>query len=238
MSKRVYGFVFARGGSKGVPRKNVRLLAGRPLIAHAIEAARRSRWLERVLVSTDDAELAAVARQFGAEVPFMRPAELARDDSPEWMAWRHALNFLAEQEGAMPDVFVSVPTTAPLREPADIDACVDEFLKGEADIVITIRRAARSPYFNMVRLDEGGGAHLVIAPPAEVNQRHAAPRVYDMTTVAYVTSPGYVLRAAGCFAGRTRAVEIPEERAVDIDTEYDFRIAEFLMQARQSREID
>jgi N-acylneuraminate cytidylyltransferase len=224
----IVGAIFARGGSKGVPRKNIRQLAGRPLIAHAIETAKRARTLERLIVSTDDEEIASVARQYGAEVPFMRPAALAQDDSPEWLAWRHALQTLEEQDGHVPDVLVAIPTTSPLRAPGDIDACVDRLLESDADIVITVTHAARSPYFNMVVLD-GDAARLVIPPSEEITRRQDAPVVYDMTTVAYAARSAFVLKAGGLFEGTTRAVIIPTERALDIDDEHSFRIAERLL---------
>jgi len=164
MNSYVVGAVFARGGSKGVPRKNLRLLAGKPLIAHAIQSALVSEIIDRVIVSTDDVEIASVARQYGAEVPFMRPPELAGDESPEWLAWQHALRALSENGAPEIEVFVSIPPTSPLRAIQDIDACVQALRESDADIVITVKPAERSPYFNMVSLDEGGNARLVIQP--------------------------------------------------------------------------
>ncbi len=157
-------FIFARGGSKGLPGKNIRLLGGKPLIAWSIEQALAVKRIKRVIVSTDDAEIAAVAKQYGAEVPFMRPAELARDDSPEWLAWRHALNYLKDTEGEMPQTMVSLPATAPLRQPVDIENCLDEYEKSNADMVITVTEANRSPYFNMVKANDDGTVGLVIPP--------------------------------------------------------------------------
>lgn len=232
MKPRVVAGIFARGGSKGVPRKNVRLIGGKPLIAHAIEAALASSLIDRVIVSTDDAEIADVARAWGAEVPFMRPAELARDDSPEWLAWQHAIQTLG---GASWDAFVSVPTTSPLRKVEDIDACIAKLLGGDADIVITVRKAERSPYFNMVTLDEQGGARLVITPEQATFRRQDAPQVFDVTTVAYAARPAFVLSSTGLFQGRVEAVVVPAERAIDIDTEFDFRMAECLLQQSGAR---
>lgn len=158
-------FIFARGGSKGLPGKNVRHLGGKPLIAWSIEHARAVPRITRVIVSTDSEEIAVVARQYGAEVPFIRPAELAQDDSPEWLAWRHAHNCLQETEGGLPDVLVSVPATAPLRSPQDIENCMDEFAKDDADVVITVTDAHRSPYFNMVKTNADGTVGQVNPPP-------------------------------------------------------------------------
>ena len=223
----VVAAIFARGGSRGVPRKNLRVLAGKPLLAHAIDAARASTLVDRVIVSTDDEEIADVARHYGAEVPFMRPADLARDDSPEWAAWRHAIKTLSELDWRPVDVLVSVPTSAPLRSPADVDGCVQRLLQGDADIVITVTPAARNPYFNMVTLDSDR-ARLVMPPAAPVSHRQAAPPVYDVTTVAYAALASYVLEAGSMFEGRVRAVVVPRERALDIDTELDLTIAEAL----------
>lgn len=234
MAGHCVAFVFARGGSKGLPRKNVLPLAGAPLIGHAVKTALATRGVSRCIVSTDDPEIAETAKAFGAEVPFMRPAELATDRASEWLAWRHAISFLRAR-GEPIDIFVSVPTTAPLRIPADIEACLAEFAKGAADIVVTVTEARRSPYFNMLTVAEDGSAALVIKPATEVVGRQAAPKVYDMTTVAYVADPDYILRAKGVLDGRVRAVVIPPERAVDIDTALDFRFAELLMAEREKK---
>lgn len=228
----VIAFIFARGGSKGLPGKNIRPLAGKPLIAWSIEHARAVRCIERVIVSTDCEEIASVARNFGAEVPFMRPAELARDDSPEWLAWRHALAFIQETEGALPGTMLSIPATAPLRLPIDLENCLDEFAKGDTDMVITVSEAHRNPWFNMVKENPDGTVGLVIAPSSGITRRQDAPPVFDMATVAYVARPQFVMQQVGTFSGRVRAVKVPVERAVDIDTLYDFELAEFLISRR------
>jgi N-acylneuraminate cytidylyltransferase len=211
----VVALIPARGGSKGVPRKNIRPLAGKPLIAYSIEAARASRLIARVVVSTDDAE--------------MRPAELARDDSPEWLTWRHAVLSLAAEGGRPVDAFVCVSPTSPLRAVEDIDACVRALLASDADMVMTVRPSERNPYFNMVVLDAEGYARLVIRPDRPTYRRQDAPPVYDITTVAYAFRPEFVLRSASELEGRVKAVVVPAERAVDIDTELDFSFAEFLL---------
>ncbi len=224
----VLALICARGGSKGLPDKNIRPLAGRPLIAWSIVHARAVRRVGRIIVSTDSEQIAAIARENGAEVPFMRPAELARDDSPEWLAWRHALNYLKDSSGAYPEVLIVVPATAPLRISADLDACLDEFEKGGAEAIITVTDAHRSPYFNMVERYADGTVGLVIPPQGSIVRRQKAPVVYDMTTVAYVTTPEFVMSRKGILDGRVRQVHIPPERAVDIDTLLDFKIAECL----------
>jgi CMP-N-acetylneuraminic acid synthetase len=230
---KIIAFIFARGGSKGLPGKNIRLLAGKPLIAWSIEHALAVSRIDRVIVSTDSLEIAKVARQYGAEVPFIRPAELSGDDCPEWLAWRHALNYFREAEGVFPGVMVSVPTTAPLRLPIDIENCLNEYEQGNADVVISVTEAHRSPYFNMVKNKANGNVELVIPTKLHIERRQNAPPVYDMTTVCYVACPEFVMAHSAIFDGRVRAVHVPIERSVDIDTLFDFKLAESLINIKK-----
>jgi CMP-N-acetylneuraminic acid synthetase len=227
--------IFARGGSKGLPGKNIRPLGGKPLIAWSIEHALAVKRIKRVIVSTDSEEIAAVAREYDAEVPFIRPAELAEDDSPEWLAWRHTLNYLLETTGAYPEVMVSVPTTAPLRLALDIENCLDEYEKGNADMVITVTEAHRSPYFNMVKTNKDGTVGLVDTLQSAIARRQDAPVVYDMATVCYVANPEFIMTHNAMFEGRVKAVNVPVERAIDIDTLLDFQIAECLLNIRKQK---
>lgn len=219
-------FVFARGGSKGLPGKNIRPLAGKPLIAHSIGLALACPCIETVVVSTDDPAIAEVARNYGAEVPFMRPAELATDIAPEWLAWRHAIEWFERERGTF-HVFLSLPPTSPFRSIIDVNACIDLLVSDPgSDAVITVREAERSPYFNMVSLDPQGYAGLVIPPMGDIVRRQDVPKVYDVTTVAYAARPAYVKQADRLFAGSIRGVQVPAERALDIDTPYDFELAQ------------
>ena len=221
-------FIFARGGSKGLPGKNIKMFAGKPLIAWAIEHAHQAKGIRRVIVSTDSEEIATIASRHGAEVPVMRPIQLAKDHSPEWLSWQHALEFIRTDEGSFPDAMVSVPVTAPLRKPADIEGCLDLFSKGDADVVITVTTAHRNPYFNMVTAHSNGYLGLVIPPLTGISRRQDAPELFDMTTVAYVAKPEFVMAHESVFAGRVKAMHVPVERSIDIDTLLDFEIAEFL----------
>ena len=228
-----FAFIFARGGSKGLPGKNIKIFNGKPLIAWSIEQAINTKSVDRVLVSTDSEAIANIAIKYGAEVPFMRPAELASDDCAEWKAWQHALTYLERDEGALPDLMVTVPATAPLRISKDIENCIEEFKKGDADIVVTITDAHRSPWFNMVKKRGNGNLELVVSTQNDIHRRQDAPQVYDMATVAYVANPRFVLSSTSIFSGKVRGVYIPIERAIDIDTMLDFEIAEFLSQRQQ-----
>jgi len=230
MNLRVIGAVFARGGSKRVPRKNLRLLAGKPLIAHAIETGLASRYISRVIVSTDDAEIAEIARNHGAETPFMRPPELASDDASEWLSWQHAIRFVQEESrDCHLDVFVCIPTTSPLRWVEDVDLCIETLIGSDADVVITVKNAEHNPYYNMIQLDTDGFARQVIQSSQTLYRRSAYPTVYDMTTVAYAARPDFVLNSVNPFSGKVKAVKVPAERALDIDTELDMKFAEFLV---------
>lgn len=230
-------FIFARGGSKGVPGKNIKLLAGKPLIGWAIEQALAVDRIGRVVVSTDDTRIASVAKACGAKVPFMRPEVLAKDTASEWDAWRHALETLRDSEGVLPAPFISVPTTSPLRLPQDIDACLDLYEQGGADLVLAVTEPHRNPWFNMVRRQEDGTVVPVNYADGAIVRRQDAPMVQDVTTIAYVADPRFVLQNRGVFAGRVRAAEVPVERAIDIDTMYDFEIADFLMTKRLETQL-
>jgi CMP-N-acetylneuraminic acid synthetase len=210
------------------------MLGDKPLIAWSIMQAKSVKGIDRVLVSTDSIEIAAIAREYGAEVPFMRPEELATDSSPEWLSWQHGLDFLNKNEGVLPKVMLSIPTTSPLRLYSDIEKCLDLYLKGGADIVISTTDAHRNPYFNMVVSNTDGTVRLVCANESPVFQRQSAPTVYDVTTVCYVANPNFVLNNSSIFDGRVKAISIPSERAIDIDSLLDFQIAEYLLSKKEN----
>lgn len=232
MRSSLTALIFARGGSKGLPGKNIKILAGKPLLGWAIETALAVPEINRVVVSTDDLDIAGVAREFGAQVPFIRPEILAGDTASEWDAWRHALRTLREFEGEFPDPFISIPTTAPLRLPEDIEACINAYREGDADIVLTITKAHRNPWFNMVTLNSDGTVEPVNKVDQAFVRRQDAPEVHDITTVVYVADPNFVMEKKGIFSGKVKAVSVPAERSIDIDTSHDFAIAEFLLNQR------
>lgn len=226
----VNAFIFARGGSKGLPRKNVKKLNGKPLIVYSIESAKATSEINEIFVSTDDAEIADVSKEAGATI-IERPKELAGDNSSEWLAWRHAIVWVKENRGEF-DCFLSLPPTAPLRSVEDVSGVIKELVENEVDIAISVEKASRSPFFNMVKKNEMGRYELVIKPEEAVTRRQDAPECFDITTVAYATSPEFVLKNNGIFDGRVGAVEVPKDRAVDIDDIYDFMLAESILQIK------
>jgi CMP-N,N'-diacetyllegionaminic acid synthase len=225
----VVGAVCARGGSKGVPRKNLRSLLGKPLIAHAIECAKACPVLQRIVVSTDDPEIAEVARQHGAEVPFIRPSHLAQDDTSKWAVFQHLVEALENADGEHVDVLVDLDAGVPLRNPSDIDGSVNQLLSGTADIVATAYEADRNPYFNMVELKADGFVQIVKSPQAPIVYRQAAPPVYSLSPAVYAIRRDTLWKYSHWSEARLQIYRLPRERAIDIDSELDFRLAEFLM---------
>lgn len=159
----------------------------------------------------------------------MRPQELAQDNTPEWLAWRHAIQTFQEIKDTKVDVLVSIPTTSPLRAPQDVSACVETLLQhDDVDAMITVTEADRNPYFNMVTLDDDGVARIAISGDTAIN-RQTAPTVYAITTVAYAARSSFILEANKIFDGKVKTVFVPKERALDIDTELEWQFAEFLL---------
>ena len=224
----IVALVCARAGSKGLPGKNSKRLRDKPLIAYSIDIAIACERVSRVLVSTDDPQLAEIALQCGAEVPFIRPDYLAEDTSPEWEVWRHAIKYLASTNYDV-DALVVLPPTAPLRGVVDVDSCIDIFIQNDCDGVVCVTKPHRNPYYNMVVMNEKDYCSVVCDHDVHYHRRQEAPRVLDLTTVCYVMRPKYVLSAEHLFSGVIIGNEIPVERSVDIDTQLDFDIAEFLI---------
>lgn len=218
----VYAFIFARGGSVGLPGKNIKLLGGVPLLGHSIRVAQKIPAVKKIFVSTDSDEIAAVANEYGVDI-IKRPAYLATSTASEWDAWRHAIEFLNQRDEYF-DVFLSLPTTSPLREVIDVENCLTA-LKEDTDVVIAVTPAARSPYFNMVTR-VGDGTSKLLLGDATIKRRQDAPDLYDITTVAYVARPGFIMANNGLFSGKVSSVVVPKDRAVDIDDDIDFMLAE------------
>jgi len=235
MNKReTVAFIFARGGSKGLPGKNLMQLGGVPLIGHSIKTGLACSKIDRVIVSTDDPEIAKVAKSFGAEIPFLRPPELATDEAPEWLSWRHALSFI---KNANPDntisTFISLPCTSPLRSVGDIISCIERFEIGDVDSVIAVSEAQRNPFFNMVKMDKNNRVEIALKHPNHIVRRQDAPEMFDITTIAYVCTPDFIQNSEGLFDGKVGAVIIPRARSIDIDTQLDFDIANYLFRRNE-----
>jgi len=223
--------ICARGGSKGVPKKNIRSLCGKPLIVHTIDVARKCQELQRVVVSTDDLEIADIARANGAEVPFIRPKELALDNVSKLLVIRHAVNYLESQEGYYPDIIVDLDPTSPLRTEKDIEACIRMVRDEGADNVFSVTKARRNPYFNMVEV-VNGKVKLVKSLAQPELSRQEAPEVYDINASIYVWKRKALINSDILFLESTKIYEMPEW-AIDIDNEVDFEFVEFILRTRK-----
>ena len=224
---KVIATICARGGSKGVPGKNIRLLCGKPLIVHTIELARRCRLIDRVIVSTDDSKIAEIARESSVEVPFVRPKELAQDDTSKLAVIRHAVRFLESQEGYYPDIVVDLDVTSPLRTEKDVEACIRMVSDEGADNVFSVTEARRNPYFNMVEIIDGR-AHPVKELDQPITRRQDAPKVYDENASIYVWPRDVLMNNDRLYLDNTRIYLMPKW-AIDIDDETDFEFVEFIL---------
>jgi CMP-N-acetylneuraminic acid synthetase len=186
-----------------------------------------------VVVSTDSEAIAEVSRAAGAHVPFMRPAELANDTAGKWEVWQHALAATdAHFAGDPIDLFVDLDCTSPLRDVADISQAIAQFRATDKDAVFSVCEARKNPYFNMLELDEGGSLRICKQLPKPIVRRQDAPRVYEHVASIYVLSPDYLRRGTGLLSGRTEGYDIGSAKSLDIDSEFDFELVEYLMRKR------
>ncbi len=216
----VLALILARGGSKGIPRKNVRIIAGKPLIAYSIEQALMSEYITRTIVSTDDPEIAEVSRQFGAEVPFIRPAEYAQDMSPDIDAFRHALNWLTEKEGYSPELVVHLRPTGPLRRVDLIDQAIDLLTKhSEADALRSVSSATQTPY-KMWRITDDEYLEPLLriegVPDCQSLPRQKLPMVYWQNGYVDILRPRTVLEQHSMF-GRKVVPFVVHEPIYELD---------------------
>lgn len=231
--KRVLAIIPARGGSKTVPKKNIRPIAGKPLIAYTIEEALKSRYVDRVIVSTDDREIARIAKRYGAEVPFLRPKSLAMDTSPSLLVILHTLRYLGKKESYSPDIVVFLQPTSPFRTAKHIDAAVEKIK--DADAVVGICEVKQHPYF-MMRERRG-----LLVPYLKIRdrplRRQDVPKLHISNASLYVTKRDYYDKVkktdpvAPVFTGKVKGVIMDEISSIDIDTSLDFSFAESLMKS-------
>lgn len=219
----------ARGGSKRVPGKNIKPLNGKPLIAYTIEAAKNSKKLSRIIVSTDDPAIADCARVYGAEIPFMRPAEIAGDTAGVADALRHAVSFY-ESSGTAVKNIVLLQTTSPFREGRHIDAAIDAFEKGKGDMLTTVSPAKNHPYYAL-KGDEQNLSPFFDLEKLAMKSHELPPACYENGVVFVISVE--TLKKSGIYGEKNLiAVQMEPELTVDIDTPSDFALAEFLMKQR------
>lgn len=225
-------FIFARSGSKKLPKKNIKLLLGKPLIQYSIEVALQVVSIDNLFVSTDDKNIAQLSKSLGANV-IDRPSNLSQDDSPEWEAWRHAIFWVKEKYGDF-DEFISLPPTSPLRIKKDVEDAILKKNNLKADICIAVTPSSRNPFFNMVKVKENK-VELVSKSNNLILRRQDAPEVFDITTVVYVANVNFVMSKNNLFDGNITSIEVPKERSIDIDDIYDFNYAESMLKNNLKR---
>ena len=221
----VYAFIFARGGSKEIKNKNIKLFKGKPLISYSINIAKYSNEIEQVFVSTDSKKIIKVSKNYGAKI-IKRPTSLSRDDSLEIDAWKHAVKYI-HSKGLRPKFFVSLPCTAPLRIKKDISSALKK-IKSNTDLVVGLTDSVKSPYYNIVELKSNKKIKPVISKNFYIN-RQKVKKTYDMTTIIYACRFDLISKLKkSIWEANIKYIKIPINRAIDIDNKLDFKIAEYL----------
>ena len=227
----ILGLITARGGSKGLPKKNVRSLQGKPLIAWSIEEALKSRYLDSVVVSTENEEIAEISERFGAKVPFKRPDKLAEDDASNIDVVIHALEFY-ENTKLLPDSVMLLQPTSPLRSKDDIDKAIELFYEKGADTLVSVHRMIEHP-FECVKLEKDGWSYLAKPPSGVTRRQEYGEEFFYINGAIYIAKSEIVLKhRAFIVEGKTAFYEMHRARGIDIDDLYDFRRAEFYLQYR------
>lgn len=228
---RVLGVIPARGGSKGIPLKNIKLLAGKPLLQYTAETALGAKRLARIILSTEDAEIAEVGRQCGLEVPFMRPPELAQDDTPTLPVLQHAVRAL-EEAGECYDAICLLQPTAPLRQPQDIDSCIALMTDTNSDSVVTVLAvpAEHNPHWVYFR-DGGGFLRLSTGEGEPIPRRQMLPPAFHRDGSVYVTRRDVLMQKNSLYGAKVAACLLDASRSVNMDSMEDWRKAEVILGA-------
>ncbi len=233
----VLGIIQARGGSKSIPKKNIKLLAGKPLITWTIEEAKKARSITKLIVSTDDREIAEVCQEFGAEAPFLRPKEYATDQAKSIGVLRHALEWLGANQNYYPDVVVQLKPTNPLRRAEHIDDCVKLFLASpEIDAVITVTKSPAHPLkcwkFKDEFLEPFVPEEAYGIKEAAKMPRQMLPEAYVNNSCVHVINPATILKKSSSIGTKVKGVILNREDSINIDDELDFKIAELLIKEK------
>lgn len=224
----ILAIIPARGGSKGLPGKNIRPLLGKPLLTWTIEAALHCPRLDRVILSSDNAEIIAIAREAGCEAPFVRPAPLATDGASAMAVVWHVCNTLEKHYGWV----VWLQPTSPLRTSDDIAACLALCLEGGAPAAVSMTPVAKPPHW-MVTLDQAGHPHPLLGDEWHNSQRQETPPVYLPNGAVYVANIAWLAKTGTFLTPESAVYLMPPERSIDIDTATDFRLAEIFLEERQ-----
>jgi CMP-N,N'-diacetyllegionaminic acid synthase len=221
--EKILAIIPARGGSKGVPRKNIRLLAGKPLIAWTLDEAKKSKYIDRLILSTEDEEIIKVASEYGCEV-LKRPVELAQDDTPGIEPVIHAINTLKEDY----DYVILLQPTSPLRSVNNIDGCIEQCISRGAPACVSVIEVQQSPYW-MYHLDDDMKLKSFVQNSEAINRRQDLPKVYVLNGAVYVAKSVFIMEHKSFLTEETAGYIMSRENSVDIDTELDFAYCEWLI---------
>lgn len=223
--------ICARGGSKGVKNKNIKLLNSKPLIAYTIEQAIESNLFEHIVISTDSDDIAKIAQEYGAEVFFKRTSDMASDTAGKLDVIKDAFLRSEKYYNKTFDYLVDLDATAPLRSVSDIINSFKQFITNKNDNLITAMPSRRSPYFNLIEQSKDGKVSLSKTIEAAIARRQDVPKSYDMNASIYIWKRDVLLHENTIFLDNTGLYVMPEERSIDIDTELDYKFVEFIMRS-------
>ena len=221
----ILGIIPARGGSKGIPRKNIKLLAGKPLIHYTITEAKKSKYLSYIVVSTEDVEITNLVEKYGVDV-VKRPDELSADDTPTSHVVQHVIKFLQEKENQNFNIIVVLQPTSPLRLVSDIDGAIEMFMKKKCDSVVTVSKVQHPPHW-MYTIERD--VLVPIIKEKNILRRQDAPKIFQLNGAVFVTSKEYLFKNNLIFSGEIRPYIMPIERSVDIDSPLDLKLAELII---------
>ena len=231
--KTCLAIISARGGSKGIPAKNIQPVAGKPLIAWTVRAAQDSGVFERIVVSTDSPNIAHAAGACGAEIPFMRPAQLARDDTPGIDPVLHAVRWLETHEQFIPEWVMLLQPTSPLRTAEDIREACTLALQHNADAVVSVTYVHDHPYW-MKKITPDGRLEDFIAQPTPITRRQDLPAAYALNGAIYLVRRSVLVEQETLFPHNTHALVMARERSLDVDTPWDLYVADLIMRDRDA----
>lgn len=234
---KILGIIPAREGSKSIPGKNLSSVAGQPLLNWTIYQALKSEALDRLILSTDSEEILRIGKTAGAEVPFLRPCELAEDDTPGIVPILHAIKWLASNEGYYPDLVMCLQPTSPLRTTEDIGGAVQIAVSNDADAVVSVTPVEHHPFW-MKKIDNEGLMSSFISDGLAIGRRQDLPAVYSLNGAIYLAKRDVLMQRESWYTDKTFAYVMPPERSLDVDTPWDLYLADLILRDKHRHEND
>ncbi|XOQ58575.1 MAG: Acylneuraminate cytidylyltransferase family protein [Clostridium sp.] len=230
-NKKVLAIIPARGGSKGIPRKNIKNINGRPLISYSIEEARKSKYIDKLIVSTEDSEIAKISKKFGAEIPFLRPKELSKDTTPGIEPILHAVSWF-KNKGITFDYVMCLQCTSPFRKYSQIDKAIEVLIEKNGDSIVSVCESEITPYW--MKKIEYGKLKDFLDNNIFYSRRQDAPKVYRLNGAIYMTKTDVLIKYKNWYTENTLPYVMDEISSIDIDNMLDFKFVEFLMKENQN----